>query len=146
MVTMELDEVLHLVSIMFDSVARNNYVHNQNIGIGINGESYSNKIYNNIISDSKYAGIDTSEKSSNNKIYNNTITDSPNGIVVKTGASENIFHDNKILNVTENGIVHFKENSYTKTKTDGNKFENNRVMKSKVNANNSASLVVNDVN
>ena len=33
-----------------------------------------------------------------------------------------------------------------KQKTDGNKFENNRVMKSKVNANNSVSLVVNDDN
>ncbi|MGI0051552.1 MAG: right-handed parallel beta-helix repeat-containing protein [Nitrososphaeraceae archaeon] len=120
---------------MFDSVARNNYIHQQNIGIGINGESHSNKIHNNIISDSKYAGIDTSEMSFNNKIHNNTIINATNGIVVKTGASDNIFHNNKIINATENGIVHLKEDSKTKTKTDGNKFKNNKVMKSKGNAN-----------
>ena len=88
---------------MFDSVARNNYIHHQNIGIDISSESNDNKVYNNKISDSK-VGIDTSKKSSNNKVYNNTIMDSINGIVVKTGASDNTFHNNKIVNSKEFGI------------------------------------------
>jgi parallel beta-helix repeat protein len=52
---------------MFDSVARNNYVHHQNIGIDISSESHDNEVYNNKVSDSK-VGIDTSEKSSYNNI------------------------------------------------------------------------------
>ncbi|HSF49649.1 MAG TPA: right-handed parallel beta-helix repeat-containing protein [Nitrososphaeraceae archaeon] len=57
---------------MYDSVARNNYVHHQNIGIDISGKSHDNKVYNNRVSDSK-VGINTFEKSSNNNVYNNTI-------------------------------------------------------------------------
>ena len=36
---------------MFDSIARNNYVHHQNMGIGISSESHDNEVYNNNISD-----------------------------------------------------------------------------------------------
>ena len=32
---------------MFDSVARNNYIHHQNVGIDISGKSHDNKVYYN---------------------------------------------------------------------------------------------------
>ena len=111
---------------MFDSVARNNYVHHQNIGIDISSESHNNKVYNNNVSDSKI-GIHTSEESSKNKVYNNTIMNSINGIVVKTGASYNTFHSNKIVNVTAFGILNVKDPG-----TVGNTFENNKLINSRV--------------
>jgi parallel beta-helix repeat protein len=120
---------------MFDSVARNNHVHHQNIGIDISGESHDNKIYNNKISNSK-VGIETSEESSNNKIYNNILLNSTNGIVVKTGASDNTFHKNMIVNSTGSAILNVKEDS-DKTITNDNTFDNNKLIKSKVNTNSS---------
>ena len=113
---------------MYDSVARNNYVHHQNQCIGISGESHDNKVYHNKVSDCK-VGIDTSEKSSNNNIYNNTIMNSIDGIVVKMGASDNTFHFNKIVNATESGILNIKGDPGTV----GNTFENNKIINSKVN-------------
>ena len=123
---------------MFDSVARNNYVHHQNTCIDVSGESHDNKVYNNKVSDCK-VGINTSQKSSNNNVYNNTITNSINGIVVKTGASDNTFHNNKIVNATENGIANFKGDSDKTTKTttiNGNTFENNTIISYDNNKNN----------
>ena len=113
---------------MFDSIARNNYVHHQNIGIDISGKSHDNKVYNNKISNSK-VGIETSEKSSNNNLYNNAIINSINGIVVKTGAYDNTFNLNKIVNATEFGILNVKGDPGTV----GNTFENNKLINSKVN-------------
>lgn len=120
---------------MFDSVARNNHVHHQNIGIDISGESHDNKVYNNKISNSK-VGIETSEESTNNKIYNNTLFNSTNGIVVKTGASDNTFHKNMIVNSTDSAILNVKGDS-DKTITNDNTFDNNKLIKSKVNTNSS---------
>ena len=62
-----------------------------------------------------------------------------NGIVVKTGASDNTFHSNKIVNATENGIANFKGDSGKTTKTtiiDGNTFENNTIVSYDNNNNN----------
>jgi poly(beta-D-mannuronate) C5 epimerase len=127
---------------MFDSVARNNYVHHQNVGIDISGESHDNKIYNNKISNSK-VGIETSEKSSNNNLYNNAIMNSINGIVVKTGASDNTFHLNKIVNYTEYGILNFKGDPGTTTI--GNIFENNKLISSRINTSATTSTIeIND--
>jgi mannuronan 5-epimerase len=123
---------------MFDSVARNNYVHHQNIGIDISGESQDNKVYNNKVSDSKI-GIDTSEASSKNKVYNNTIMNSINGIVVKTGASDNTFHFNKIVNATESGILNIKDPG-----TVGNTFENNKLINSKVSTSTTSTTIAVD--
>jgi mannuronan 5-epimerase len=126
---------------MFDSVARNNYVHHQNIGIDISGESHDNKVYNNKISNSK-VGIETSEKSSNNNLYNNAIINSINGIVVKTGASDNTFYLNKIVNATEFGILNVKGDPGTV----GNTFENNKLINSKVNTSVTTSTMALDEN
>ena len=113
---------------MYDSVARNNYVHHQNIGIDISGKSHDNKVYNNKVSDSE-VGIDTSEESSNNNVYNNTILNSIDGIAVNTGASDNKFYFNKIVNATEYGILNVKGDPGTVDNT----FENNKLINSKVN-------------
>ena len=126
---------------MFDSVARNNYVHHQNIGIGISGESHDNKVYNNKILDSK-VGINTIEKSSNNNIYNNTIINSINGIIVKTGASDNKFHFNKIISATEYGILNVKADSGTTITVGSNTFENNKLINSKADTNSATSTVI----
>jgi mannuronan 5-epimerase len=126
---------------MFDSVARNNYVHHQNVGIDISGKSNDNKVYNNKISNSK-VGIETSEKSSNNNLYNNAIINSINGIVVKTGASDNTFHLNKIVNATEFGILNVKGDPGTV----GNTFENNKLINSKVNTSVTTSTMALDEN
>jgi hypothetical protein len=53
--------------------------------------------------------METSEKPSKNNLYNNAIINSINGIVVKTGASNNTFHLNNIVNATEFGILNVKE-------------------------------------
>jgi poly(beta-D-mannuronate) C5 epimerase len=126
---------------MFDSIARNNYVHHQNVGIDISGKSNDNKVYNNKISNSK-VGIETSEKSSNNNLYNNAIINSINGIVVKTGASDNTFHLNKIVNATEFGILNVKGDPGTV----GNTFENNKLINSKVNTSVTTSTMALDEN
>jgi mannuronan 5-epimerase len=124
---------------MYDSVARNNYVHHQNQCIGISGESHDNKVYNNKVSDCK-VGIDTSEKSSNNNIYNNTIMNSIDGIVVKMGASDNTFHFNKIINSTESGILNVKGDPGTVSNT----FENNTLINSIVNTRTTSTIAVED--
>ena len=132
---------------MFDSVARNNYVHHQNVGIDISGKSHDNKIYNNKISYSR-VGIDTNQKSSNNNIYNNTIMNSINGIVVKTGTSDNTFHSNKIVNSTEYGILNLKGDSDTTTTVSRNTFENNKLINSNGNPNsaNTSTITFNENN
>ncbi len=125
---------------MFDSVARNNYVHHQNQCIGISGESHDNEVYNNKVSYCK-VGIDTSEKSSNNNIYNNTIMNSIDGVVVKMGASDNTFHFNKIVNAIESGILNIKGDPGTVDNT----FENNKIINSKVNTRTTSTIAVDDV-
>ena len=55
--------------------------------------------------------------------------DSINGIVVKTGTSDNTFHNNKVVNATEHAILNIKEDSDTIDNT----FENNNLIKSKDN-------------
>jgi len=51
------------------------------------------------------------------------------GIVVNTGASDNTFHFNKIVNASESGILNVKGDPGTV----GNTFENNKLINSKVN-------------
>jgi mannuronan 5-epimerase len=106
---------------MYDSVARNNYVHHQNKCIGVSGGSHDNEVHNNQVSDCE-VGIYTSQESSNNNIYKNIVLNTINGIVVKTGASDNTFHSNKIVNATDFGILNVKDPG-----TVGNTFENNKV-------------------
>ena len=52
---------------MSESVARNNYVHDETICIFVS-QSHNNEVHNNTVSDSKN-GIYLRDESSNNKIY-----------------------------------------------------------------------------
>jgi mannuronan 5-epimerase len=56
---------------MYDSIARNNFVSNEDIGIVIS-ESHDNEIYNNTVSKSD-RGIEIDKDSFENNIHNNTI-------------------------------------------------------------------------
>ncbi|MGE5661290.1 MAG: right-handed parallel beta-helix repeat-containing protein [Ignavibacteriales bacterium] len=83
---------------MFDSVARNNFVGNEENGIVIS-ESHNNEIYNNTVSDSG-SGIDIDEDSFENLVYNNTIVNIPDpseAMYLRDGASEqNTLHSNTL--------------------------------------------------
>jgi parallel beta-helix repeat protein len=61
---------------MFDSVARNNVVSNEEQGIVIS-ESHNNVIYNNTVMSSDQ-GINVDSESNDNKIYNNNLKDISN--------------------------------------------------------------------
>src|SRR5215211_8388799 len=58
---------------MYKSVARNNYVYNQNSCIDIGSGSHDNEIYNNRLSNCKVAPISISEEAFDNKIYQNIV-------------------------------------------------------------------------
>jgi parallel beta-helix repeat protein len=85
---------------MFDSIARNNIVSNEDNGIVIS-ESHNNEVYNNIVSDSG-TGIDIDEDSFDNAVYNNTIINIPEpseAIYLRDGASQqNILYSNILIN------------------------------------------------
>jgi parallel beta-helix repeat protein len=83
-----------------NSVAKNNYVHDQPKCISFNRESNHNAVYNNTISKCE-TGIFLSS-TGNNSIYDNRITDSQNGILLRN-ISNNIY-DNEISD-TMNAIV-----------------------------------------
>jgi mannuronan 5-epimerase len=86
---------------MFDSVARNNFVSNEENGIVIS-ESHDNEIYNNTVSDSG-SGIDIDEDSFENSVYNNTIINIPEpseALYLCDGASEqNMLHSNTLIGI-----------------------------------------------
>jgi parallel beta-helix repeat protein len=86
---------------MFDSIARNNVVSNEDNGIVIS-ESHSNEIYNNVVSDSG-TGIDIDEDSFDNVVYNNTMMNIPEpteALYLRDGASEqNTLYSNVLINV-----------------------------------------------
>lgn len=87
---------------MTDSIARNNYVHDEDKCIFVSA-SHNNQAYNNTVTNCTN-GIYLRSESSNNDIYNNTIKDTNQGIYVNTGASDNEFRSNTIVNATELGI------------------------------------------
>ena len=91
---------------MFDSIARNNVVSNEDNGIVIS-ESDNNEVYNNVISDSG-SGIDIDEDSFENVVYNNTIINIPDPSEVlhlRDGASEqNTLHSNTLITINRERI------------------------------------------
>ena len=82
------------------SIAQNNYVHDQDICIGINRFSDFNEIFNNTLSNCNTA-IDLTD-TSNNIVHDNKIVGAKYGVVLQN-VTNKIF-DNKIYNST-NGIV-----------------------------------------
>jgi mannuronan 5-epimerase len=87
---------------MTDSIARNNYIHDEDQCIFVSA-SHNNQVYNNTVSNC-INGIYLRSESSNNDIHNNTIRNTVQGIYVNTGASDNEFGSNAIVNATELGI------------------------------------------
>jgi poly(beta-D-mannuronate) C5 epimerase len=91
---------------MFDSIARNNLISNEDNGIVIS-ESHNNEVYNNIVSDSGI-GIDIDEDSFDNVVYNNTIINIPEpseALYLRDEASEqNTLHSNVLLPESEQEI------------------------------------------
>jgi len=88
---------------MYNSIARNNYVHNEGIAIFVS-QSHNNEIYNNTVSDSSKA-IYLNNSSSNNIIHHNTVINSPQGISTFGAGAGNTFYLNSV-----NGIVDSKAN------------------------------------
>ena len=93
-----------------NSVAKNNYVHDQPRCISFNRESNYNEVYNNTISNCKI-GVYLSGTSSN-LVYDNTISNTRDGINLKN--FKNIINENKIVNSTR-GIVYSANNSLAMT-------------------------------
>jgi parallel beta-helix repeat protein len=83
-----------------NSVAKNNFVHDQPRCISFNRESNHNEVYNNTLSNCKM-GVFLSD-TGNNSIHNNRITNSQNGVVLYN-ISNNIY-DNEISQ-TKYGIL-----------------------------------------
>lgn len=83
-----------------NSVAKNNYVHDQPRCISFNRESNNNSVYNNTVSNCKI-GVYLSN-TGNNSIYNNKITDTRSGILLHN--IDNKIYDNDI-SLSKNGIV-----------------------------------------
>ena len=84
---------------MYDSVARYNIVSNEDKGIVIS-ESHNNGIYNNTVSDS-ISGIDLDKESSENIIHDNIIINMPalSTVSVEDGAVEqNTLYSNTLIN------------------------------------------------
>ena len=77
---------------MFDSVARNNIVNDEEQGIVIS-------------------------ESHNNEIYNNTVSNSDRGIDIDVQSNENIIHDNIIRNTTNPSDALYVEEGATKQNT-----------------------------
>ena len=114
---------------MFDSIARNNVVSNEDNGIVIS-ESDNNEVYNNVISDSG-SGIDIDEDSFENVVYNNTIINIPDpsdALSIEEGSAErNTIYSNTLINATDLGI-----NVDEDADSANNRFENNKLINSKV--------------
>ena len=107
---------------MSDSIARNNYIHNEVNGIFVSA-SNNNEVYNNTVSNSE-EGIYLKAEANNNKIYNNTIINASNGILVNAAAHDNKVGSNTIINATKFGINVEDSDSVN------NKFENNKLINS----------------
>jgi mannuronan 5-epimerase len=108
---------------MSDSIARNNYIHNEVNGIFVSA-SNNNEVYNNTVSNSE-EGIYLKAEANNNKIYNNTIINATsNGILVNAAAHDNTVGSNTIINATKFGINVEDSDSVN------NKFENNKLINS----------------
>jgi poly(beta-D-mannuronate) C5 epimerase len=107
---------------MSDSVARNNYIHNEVNGIFVSA-SNNNEVYNNTVTDIE-EGIYLKAKAHNNKIYDNTIINASNAILVNAAAHGNTISSNTIINATKFGINVEDSDSIN------NKFENNKLINS----------------
>jgi poly(beta-D-mannuronate) C5 epimerase len=109
---------------MYNSIARNNIVYNEPIGISVS-QSRNNQISNNTISKSGN-GIQVGSGSSNNKIFGNTIANSiSQAILINNGSSANTFSDNKVVSSTPAGLKIVQDST-----AKNNIFSNNQIIHS----------------
>jgi mannuronan 5-epimerase len=109
---------------MYNSIARNNIVYNEPIGISVS-QSHNNQISNNTISKSGN-GIQVGSGSSNNKIFGNTIANSiSQAILINNGSSGNTFFDNKVVSSTPAGLKIVQDST-----AKNNIFSNNQIIHS----------------
>ena len=87
---------------MTDSVARDNYVHDESKCIFIS-QSHRNEIYNNQVSDCS-SGIRLFHDSSGNIVRKNTIANSKSGLNLEGIGPDNQIYSNTIVNATEKAI------------------------------------------
>jgi parallel beta-helix repeat protein len=87
---------------MTDSVARDNYVHDESKCIFIS-QSHRNEIYNNLASDCN-SGVRLFHDSSENIVYNNTIANSKSGLNIEDIGPDNQIYSNTIVNAIEKAI------------------------------------------
>ena len=89
---------------MSNSVARNNYVHDEDKCIFLS-QSSNNKVYQNNISNCE-TGIDVFHNAAENTIYNNTVTNSTTGLGIREAGLGNNIYSNTIIIVdtTENPV------------------------------------------
>ena len=109
---------------MYNSIARNNIVYNEPIGISVS-QSHNNQVSNNTISKSGN-GIQAGSGSSNNKIFGNTIANSiSQAILINNGSSGNTFSDNKVVSSTPAGLKIVQDST-----AKNNIFSNNQIIHS----------------
>jgi parallel beta-helix repeat protein len=106
---------------MYNSIAKNNIVYNEAQGIFVS-QSHNNQIYNNTISDSA-DGIYVNSGSTNNKMYDNVIMNSKShAVLIKNASSTNTFASNKIVGTTPQGL------KISQDSTSKNTFSNNQIV------------------
>ena len=108
---------------MTHSIARNNYVHDEDQCIFVS-QSHDNKVYNNTVDDCGNS-IYLKSESSNNSIFNNTIQNvNGSAILLNDGAADNSVYSNTIVNPSS------EEEAINNEDQDNNTFEDNNVLNS----------------
>jgi parallel beta-helix repeat protein len=88
---------------MYDSIARNNIVYDEAKAIFIS-RSPSNQVYNNTISNSGET-ININSGSTNNKMYDNMLMNSKSyAILINNSSNGNTFYSNKIVSNNKEGL------------------------------------------
>ena len=109
---------------MYNSIARNNIIYNEPAGVLVS-QSHCNQIYNNTVSTSGN-GIYVNSGSTNNKMYDNILMNSKShAILINNGSNGNTFYSNKIVSAIKEGLEIGQDATST-----NNVFSNNQVINS----------------
>ena len=109
---------------MYNSIARNNIIYNEPAGVLVS-QSHNNQIYNNTVSTSGN-GIYVNSGSTNNKMYDNILMNSKShAILINNGSNGNTFYSNKIVSANKEGLE-IGQDATSKN----NVFSNNQVINS----------------
>jgi parallel beta-helix repeat protein len=109
---------------MYNSIARNNIIYNEPAGVLVS-QSHFNQIYNNTVSTSGN-GIYVNSGSTNNKMYDNILMNSKShAILINNGSNGNTFYSNKIVSAIKEGLEIGQDATST-----NNVFSNNQVINS----------------